>query len=85
MAVFGVIFERQGEGPGEVNGLAHMCPRTPADNQDRVYATTCRPRSSSLSFTTYRFTALCFAVTKYLRRCGVSESEIHREINDGRY
>jgi hypothetical protein len=43
------------------------------------------PRSSSLSFTPYRFTAIGFAVTKHLRRCGVSESEIHREINDGRY
>src|SRR3984957_7453734 len=44
-----------------------------------------RPRSSSLSFTTYRFTAICFAVTKHLRRCGVSKSEIHREINDVRF
>ena len=44
-----------------------------------------RPRSSSLSLTTYLFTAICFAVTKHLRRCGVIESEIDREINDGRY
>jgi hypothetical protein len=39
-------------------------------------------RSSPLSFTIYFFTAICFAVTKHLRRCGVIDSEIHREIND---
>ena len=32
-----------------------------------------RSRSSSLSFTTYLFSAICFAVTKHLRRCGVSK------------
>src|SRR5712672_408656 len=44
-----------------------------------------RSRSSSLSFTTYLFSVTCFAVTKHLRRCGVSESEICRRINDRRY
>src|SRR5271166_4103039 len=42
-----------------------------------------RSRSSSLSFTTYLFTAACFAVTMHLRHCGAIDSEIHREINDG--
>jgi transposase len=37
-----MVFERQGEGSGEVNGLAHVGPRPLADNQDRVHATTCR-------------------------------------------
>ena len=31
------------------------------------------------------FTALCFAVTMHLRRCGAIDSEIHRKIKDGRY
>ena len=44
-----------------------------------------RSRSSSLSFTTYFFTAICFAVTKHLRHCGVSESEFCRRINDRAY
>ena len=44
-----------------------------------------RSRSSSLSFTTYLFSAICFAVTKHLRHCGVSESEICRRINDRGY
>jgi hypothetical protein len=38
-----------------------------------------RSRSSPLSFTIYFFTAICFAVTKHLRRCGVINSEIHRD------
>jgi hypothetical protein len=38
--VISVVFERQGEGSGEVNGLAHVCFRPLADNQDRVHATT---------------------------------------------
>src|ERR1700712_2595694 len=42
MAVFSVVFERQGEGSGEVNGLAHVGPRPLGDNQDRVHATTWR-------------------------------------------
>src|SRR5271157_4868102 len=42
-----------------------------------------RSRSSSQSFTTYFFTALCFAVTMHLRLCGASDSEIHRRIKDG--
>jgi hypothetical protein len=44
-----------------------------------------RSRSSSLSFTTYLFSAICFAVTKHLRHCRISESEICRRINDGGY
>ena len=32
MAVFSMVFERQGEASGEVNGLAHVCLRPPADN-----------------------------------------------------
>jgi hypothetical protein len=40
MAVFSVVFERQGEGSEEVNGLAHVCPHPLADNQDWVHATT---------------------------------------------
>src|SRR5664279_3288034 len=44
-----------------------------------------RSRSSSLSLTTYFFTAICFAVTKHLRRCGNIDSEIDREINDRGY
>src|SRR5271166_6538624 len=44
-----------------------------------------RSRSSSLSFTTYLFSAICFAVTQHLRHCGVSESEICRRINDRGY
>jgi hypothetical protein len=44
-----------------------------------------RPRSSSLSFTTYLFSAICFAVTKHLRHCRISESEICRRINDRGY
>jgi hypothetical protein len=45
VAVFSVVFEWQGEGSGEVNGLAHAGPRRLADNQDRVHATTWRGRS----------------------------------------
>jgi hypothetical protein len=41
-----------------------------------------RSRSSSLSLTTYLFSAICFVVTKHLRRCGDSESEICRRTND---
>src|SRR4029077_10933227 len=44
-----------------------------------------RSRSSPLSFTTYLFTAICFAVTMHLRHCGAIDSEIVRKINDGRY
>ncbi len=44
-----------------------------------------RSRSSSLSITTYLFTAICFAVTMHLRHCGAIDSEIHRGINDGGY
>ncbi len=39
MAVISVVFERQGEGSGDVNGLAHVCARPLADNH-RVHATT---------------------------------------------
>src|SRR4029077_19396257 len=46
-------------------------------------AASSRSRSSSLSLTTYLFTALCFAVTMHLRRCGAIDSEIHRKIKDG--
>jgi hypothetical protein len=35
-----------------------------------------RSRSSSLSFTTYLFTAICFALTNHLRHCGAIESGI---------
>ena len=38
-----------------------------------------RSRSSSLSFTMYLFTAICFAVTMHLRHCGAIDSEIHRK------
>jgi hypothetical protein len=44
-----------------------------------------RSRSSSLSFTTDLFTALCFAVTMHLRRCGAIDSAIHRKIEDERH
>src|ERR1700729_1605435 len=44
-----------------------------------------RSRSSSLSLTMYLFTALCFAVTMHLRRCGAIDSEIHRKIKDERH
>jgi hypothetical protein len=44
-----------------------------------------RSRSSPLSFTTYFFTAACFAVTMRLRRCGAIDSEIHAKINDAGY
>jgi hypothetical protein len=44
-----------------------------------------RSRSASLSFTTYFFTAIRFAVTKHLRRSGTIDSEIDREINDEGY
>jgi hypothetical protein len=47
--------------------------------------TSSRSRSSSLSFTMYLFTALCFAVTMHLRRCGAIDSEIHRKIKDERH
>jgi hypothetical protein len=40
MAVFSMVFERQGEGSSEVNGLAHLLSRPLADNQDKVRATT---------------------------------------------
>jgi hypothetical protein len=33
----------------------------------------------------YLFTALCFAVTMHLRRCGAIDSEIHRKIKDERH
>jgi hypothetical protein len=39
----------------------------------------------SLSFTTYFFTAICFAVANHLRRYGNIDSEIDREINDAGY
>ena len=39
--MFSVVFERQGEGSREVNGLPHVCPRPLARNQHRVHATTC--------------------------------------------
>jgi len=39
-------------------------------------------RASSLSVTTYFFTAACFAVTMHLRRCGAIDSEIRIKIND---
>jgi hypothetical protein len=44
-----------------------------------------RSRSSSLSFTTYLFTALCFAVTMHLRHYGAIDSEIYRKVKDGEY
>jgi hypothetical protein len=39
----------------------------------------------TISRTAYLFTAICFAVTNHLSRCGAIESGIHREINDGGY
>lgn len=44
-----------------------------------------RSRSSSLSLTTYFFTAFCFAVTNHLHHYGDINSEIDREINDARH
>jgi len=44
-----------------------------------------RSRSSSLSFTTYLFTALCFVVTMHLRYYGAIDSEIYRKVKDGEY
>jgi hypothetical protein len=40
MAVFSMVFERQGEGSRELNGLVDMCPGPFARNQHRVRATT---------------------------------------------
>jgi hypothetical protein len=40
MAMFSMVFERQGEGSGEVNGQAHVGLRQFAHNQDRLHATT---------------------------------------------
>jgi transposase len=42
MAVFSMVFERQGEGSRELNGLPNICPRPFARNQHWVHATTCR-------------------------------------------
>jgi hypothetical protein len=53
VAVFSVVFERQGEGSGEVNGLAHVSPRRLADNRDRVHATTWHRPSLNLGRTTH--------------------------------
>ena len=44
-----------------------------------------RLRSSSLSFTTYFFTTVCFAVTTHLRHYGAIGSEIDRNIKDVGY
>ena len=44
-----------------------------------------RSRSSSLSFTTYFFAAVCFAVTTHLRHYGAIDSEINRNIKDVGY
>jgi hypothetical protein len=38
MAVFSTVFERVGEGFGEVEGLAHACSRPLVNNQGRVCA-----------------------------------------------
>jgi hypothetical protein len=35
-----MVFERQGEGSREVNGLPDVCPRPFVRNQHRVHATT---------------------------------------------
>jgi hypothetical protein len=43
MAVFSTVFEREGEGSGEVEGLAHVCSRPLVNNQNRVCATTWHP------------------------------------------
>jgi hypothetical protein len=42
MAMFSMIFERQGEGSREANGLPHVCSRPFARNQHQVHATTWR-------------------------------------------
>ena len=51
MAVFSVVFERQGEGSEGMSGLAHVGPRPLADNQDRLHATTWRwlPEATAVS------------------------------------
>jgi ABC-type branched-subunit amino acid transport system ATPase component len=53
MAVLSVVFERQGEGSGEVNGFAHVGPRPLADNQDRVRATTWPRLDQAVSHLSY--------------------------------
>jgi hypothetical protein len=47
--MFSMVFEWQGEGSREVNGLPHVCSRPFARNQHQVHATTWlgEPKASS--------------------------------------